>query len=49
MDDQGNYLAWQTANNQGNPPGWAGQVPPRAIPGETGNPGGSIGTDDDDV
>ncbi|MBX3276026.1 MAG: hypothetical protein KF729_37590 [Sandaracinaceae bacterium] len=51
MNDQGNYLAWQTANNGGRPPGWAGQVPPRAIEGETANPGASTGVtvEDDDM
>jgi hypothetical protein len=28
LEYQKNYLAWQTANNTGNPPPWGGQVPP---------------------
>lgn len=32
---QGNYLAWQVANSDGNKmPSWSGQVPPRAIEGD---------------
>lgn len=42
MDDcrnfQGNYLAWQTANNGGQMPPWGGRVPARAQTGVTANP-----------
>lgn len=45
LEHQGNYLAWQTANNQGNVPGWEGRVPPRAKPGECADTGRSCRRD----
>lgn len=43
---QGNYLAWQMANNGGNLPPWSGQVPPCGGPRNA--EGGSSTTTDED-
>jgi hypothetical protein len=44
LQHQGNVLAWQTANNGGVPPGWAGEVPRNtASSAGTSTSGGATG------